>query len=198
MLGALVGLIGGTSSIELPGVLIDLSTFEPLAFQINPNEMERTKSLICEDHIIPGRHAPLQEPVAGGAERLTLDLLFLGSGAAAMIATKQAVHWLESLMYPDTGGGLLGAVGNLPSAVENLFSEGPTQPVVVAEMGHRVNLTFGTWILEQQYLLREISVRTGPGHDPFTLMPYRAMVSLTLQEDELGQVDYIEHRWGVI
>ena len=194
MLGALVGLIGGTASLELPGVLIDMTTYEPLAFQINPNEMRRSKSLVCEDHVIPGRHGPLQEPVAGGAEQINLDLLFVGSGVAAMLATKQAIHWLESLMYPDTGGGLLSAAGDLFSG----GGSGSDQPVAIAKMGHRVNLTYGSWILEQRYLLRQIEVITGPGKDPMTLMPYRAMARLTLQEDEIENVDYLEHRWGVV
>lgn len=190
MLGALVGFVGGTSNPELPGVLIDMTTYEPLAFQVNPGEMRRGKSLVAEDHVIPGRHSPLQEPIAGGAEQLNLDLLFLGSGAAAMVATKQAVHWLESLLYPDTRSGLL-------SSVVDLFRGATDRPLVVAEMGHRVNLTYGTWILEQRYRLRQIEVVTGPGQDPFTLMPYRALCRLTLQEDEDHLVDYVEHRWGI-
>ncbi len=195
MLGALVGIVGGTSTpLELPGVLIDMTTYEPLAFQINPNEMRRSKSMVVEDHIIPGRHAPLQEPVAGGAEQHNLDLLFVGSGAVAMIATKQAIHWIESLMYPDIGEGLVSAA--LSAAISLPTLSNPV-PITVAEMGHRVNLTFGTWILERQFLLRQVEVITGPGHHPLTLMPYRAMARLTLQEDELERLDYLGHRWGI-
>ena len=98
------GLITGASSFELPGVILDLETYEPLLFGIHPRTFRITKSLVAEDHVIPGRHSPLQEPVAGGAEILQLDLLFFGTSVLQLGATKQAIRWLESLLYPDRGG----------------------------------------------------------------------------------------------
>jgi hypothetical protein len=188
----ITGLVTDRRDFETPGFLVDLSTYEPLIFGVNPTTQRRTKELIVTDHIIPGRHSPLQEPVSGGAEVLAIDLLFYGSGDLAMAATKQAVHWLESLCFPDRGGALA-AIGNLltPGASDNRSVN------FVSGVGHRVSLTDGAWIIERPYLLRRIETTSGPGHHPLLRLPYRAICRLTLQEDEVELIDYVERRWGM-
>ncbi len=189
-IAAIAGLINGSESFELPGFLIDIETFEPLLFGVNPTTQRRVKEAVIEDHIIPGRHSPLQEPVAGGAETITLDLLFQGHSELAMAATKQAVHWLESLFFPDRGG----ALGAISAALDGNFDRSQN---FVARVGHRVSFTDGLWIIERPFRVRRLEVESGPGHHPFVRLPYRAMCRLTMQEDEQENIDYVTRRWGI-
>ena len=110
-----------------------------------------------------------------------------------MAATKLAVHWLESLMYPDIGG-LISAALDVAISLPTLSDPAP---VKVSEMGHPVLLSYGAWILERRFRLRNIEVIVGPGHCPVTLLAYRALARLTLQEDEVRNINYLEHRWGL-
>lgn len=189
-ISTILAFIDGRRMYETPGFLIDLGDYTPLVFGINPEIMPETKSMVVEDHVIPGRHAPLQEPVAGGAEQITLELLFLGSSLLNMIVIKSNISYLFSLFHPTRGDGNDAwkqiAAGSFNR--DNLMVKG---------VGRRVALTYGTWILDRPYLPRQLEVSAGPGKDPITNMPYRARARLTLQEDYSHNVDYIERRWGI-
>lgn len=197
-INTVVGLVTGKRIPELPGVLVDLNNFDVLLFGVNPHTHTMRKTLEIQRHRIPGRHAPLKEPIAGGDDVLTMDLLFYGYDPVSLAATKQAVHWLQSLCYPTVGGvldtlrGLL-ATGFAPSAVEPFTGNaGP----IVTEVGRPVSLTFGTWIIERRYLVEQVEVQVGPGQHPALLMPYRAAARLTLVEDE-PFTTFLEHRYGI-
>ena len=187
----LSGFFDGGRMYETPGIIFDLDNLAdvPFVFSVNPPRQTRTKTLIVQDHVIPGRHAPLQEPVSGGAERLELEVLLLGSGPLALGATYQGVKWLESLLFPDRGG--------LTSVVGGLVSNGFNRKSGVNLVGHRISLTYGLWIIEKPYYVRNISVTSGPGHDPITLLPYRALIRMNLQEAQEDNIDFVEQRYGI-
>ncbi len=184
----IIGFVGG-GTFETKGVILDLSTFEPLVFGINPTTMSDTKTGEFNDRKVPGRHAPKQEPVAGGPERLTLELMFVGGGQLLPVATKAAVSFLQSLMFPDRGGVLdvlFGPVGAFDRRGE-----------AVGQVGHKISLTFGLWIIEREYRVRSVTTVSGPGRDPITLLPYFARSTVLLQEDEDENIDYLERRFGL-
>ena len=188
-LSVITGLIDG-SSFETPGFIIDLTTYEPLLFGISPRTHRLSKSLVKEDHIIPGRHGPLMEPVAGGAEIIQLDILFRGFSELAMGATKQAANFLMSLMHPDRGG----AIAALGALASGNFDRSEN---FVTQVGHSVSLTYGLWMIERQMMLTRLEVDVGPGEHPIAKLPYRALCRMTLQEDEPGNIDITERRHGI-
>lgn len=188
-LSVITGLIDG-DSFETPGFIVDLSSYEPLLFGINPRTHRLSKGLVKQNHVIPGRHAPLIEPIAGGEEILQLDILFRGFSELAMGATKQAANFLMSLMHPDRGGAIA-AIGALVSGNTDRSAN------FVAQVGHSLSLTYGLWMIERQFMLTRLEIDVGPGFHPIALLPYRARCRMTLQEDEPTNIDITERRWGI-
>lgn len=192
-INTIVGIVDGSTVYETPGIILDLSTYEPLLFGVNPDTVRLTKEAIVEDHVIPGRHSPLQEPVAGGAETLQLDLLFLDRGPLGAVGIKTACQYLESLIFPDRGG-TIGAIGALLPGNAGSASAAQSN---VSEIGHRISLTYGLWIIERPYRVRRVETETRPGKDPITLLPYSAVCRISMQEDEIENINYTERRWGI-
>jgi hypothetical protein len=187
-INTIVGIVDGSTVYETPGIILDLSTYEPLLFGVNPDTVRLTKEAVVEDHVIPGRHSPLQEPVAGGAETLQLDLLFLDRGPLGAVGIKTACQFLESLMFPDNRGIIAAASGLFTAAF---------LPSNITEIGHRISLTYGLWIIERPYRIRRVETETRPGKDPITLLPYSAVCRVSMQEDEIENINYTERRWGI-
>jgi hypothetical protein len=187
-INTIVGIVDGSTVYETPGIILDLSTYEPLLFGVNPDTVRMTKEAVVEDHVIPGRHSPLQEPVAGGAETLQLDLLFLDRGPLGAVGIKAACQFLESLMFPDNRGIIAAASGLFTAAF---------LPSNITEIGHRISLTYGLWIIERPYRIRRVETETRPGKDPITLLPYSAVCRVSMQEDEIENINYTERRWGI-
>jgi hypothetical protein len=175
-INTIVGFIDGSTVFETPGILLDLTTYEPLLFGVNPDTVRLTKDMVVEDHVIPGQ----------------LDLLFLDKGVLGAAAIKASTQFIESLMFPDRGG-VLGAIGAfLPGNLGN-----PAAQTHISEIGHRVSLTYGLWIIERPYRVRRVETETRPGKDPITLLPLSAVARITLQEDEQENINYTERRWGI-
>ena len=66
----MTGLVTDRRDFELPGFLIDLSTYEPLIFGVNPSVHKRTKELIVNETIIPVSAAPNAAIAAAEISRL--------------------------------------------------------------------------------------------------------------------------------
>lgn len=185
---AVYGLVTGQRATEFPGALVDAQTYEPLVFQVNPRTHQISKSAEVAEHVIPGRHAPFQEPIAGGAERITLELVFYGTDPLAMAATRQAVNWLTSCLFPTVGGSLGAVLGSIAGRE-------PARPLISSVI-RPVIFTYGAWITDMRCLVREVEVTRGAGQHPVLLLPYRASVRVVLQEDE-SFISMQNRRYGI-